>query len=98
MKRGDWKRIYEGSEIKWLAGIAALLWGWSALDASVGPGEPVVGLVVAVQLGAKNSSSIQIEMPDRTIVIRRGHAAIGSHVQCLRFAKRYLSKASYECE
>ncbi len=98
-KRGGSKRrLFKSSAVGWLAGIAALVWGWSVLDAPIGPGEPVTGMVVAVQLSAHNESSIQIEMPDGSTVMHRGHDAVGSHVQCLRFAKKYLPGASYECE
>ncbi len=83
--------------IPWVVGTAALLWGWSILDAPAGPGEPVAGMVIGEQHSVKGRSKVQIEMGDGTTVDKEGSAPVGSRVLCLRFERKYLPNTSYEC-
>ena len=91
------KRIPGFRAIPWLVVIASALWGWSVLDTPVGPGEPVMGMVIAERLNGRNVRHMEIEMADGTRVDSAGSTPVGSLVPCLRFKKKYLPNPSYEC-
>ena len=83
----------------WLIAFGALIFGWSIIDAPIGPGEPVKGMVTGFQLTGHNQRVAVIELPGGS-VIRKEHVMVpvGGQVNCLRYVKRYWPNESYECQ
>jgi len=96
-ERRTWRRFLRPAAMLWFVGVGASLWGWSAIDATVGPAEPAVGRVRSFQLDAKNRRMVKIEMGDGTVVTQTGNAPVGSEVQCLRYVRRYWPNDDYDC-